>query len=71
MPPRRPLTLPEPSTDALPFDELQVPPLTASVSDIPEPAHIATDPVMVPATVDGLTVTTAVATTVPQPLLTV
>ena len=71
VPPVTPVTLPEPSTTALPFEELQTPPETASERVIDDPAHTGTDPVIVPATGSGLTVTTYVAAAEPQPLVTV
>ena len=71
VPPVTPVTLPDPSTVALPFDELQLPPVVASVSARPVPAHIGVEPVIVPATGNALTVITVVAATVPQLLVTV
>ena len=43
----------------------------ASVNAVVEPAHTVAVPVIVPATGNGLTVTTCVAAIVPQPLVTV
>ena len=57
----------EPVTVAiLPLAGLQVPPVTASLSEVLAPAHMLAEPVMVPATGNGFTVTTLVATAVPQ-----
>ena len=67
-----PVTLPKASTVATPaVTELQVPPVAASVKDVTEPAHTIDVPEMVPAIGIGLTVTTVVATDVPQLLMTV
>lgn len=66
-----PVTLPEPSTNALPLDEVHTPPGVTSVSMVTDPIHTGTEPVIVPATATALTVTTAVAATEPQVLVTV
>ena len=50
---------------------LHMPPVAPSLNAVVEPAHTVAVPVMVPATGNGLTVTTCVAATVPQPLVTV
>ena len=71
-PPARPVTLPEPSTEALVLDELHTPPAAASVSANIEPAHIGPVlPVIVPAFGNGLTVSTAVAAAEPHAVVAV
>ena len=72
LPADTPVTLPEPST--VPTEEvtlLHAPPAAASVKAVFAPAHTIGVPVMVPAFGNGLTVTTWVATAVPQLLVTV
>ena len=67
-----PHTLPEPvtvATDVLTL--LHTPPVAPSVNKADDPAHTVAVPLMLPAKGNGLTVTTCVAATVPQPLLTV
>ena len=68
----RPFTTPEVLTVATTvFVLLHSPPLAASVNAIDELAHTLTVPLTVPATGNGLTVTTWVAAAVPLPLVTV
>src|SRR6516162_6021752 len=50
--------------------ELHVPPIAASLNVVVPPAITLAIPVTVPAKGSGLTVTTFVATTVPQPFVT-
>ena len=68
-----PVTSPEAFTVATPVDtELHMPaPPVRSVSAVVCVGHIVKAPVMLPATGNGFTVTTAVAATVPQLLVTV
>ena len=67
-----PVTTPVALTVATPVDtELHTPPVAASVRLMVDVAHTVSRPVMIPADGDGFTVTTAVAATVPQLLVTV
>jgi hypothetical protein len=67
-----PKTTPPASTVALPVEtELQIPPGAASVRVVEEPAQALDAPVMLPETGNGLTVTVAMATAMPQVLVTV
>ena len=50
---------------------LHMPPVVPSLNDVVEPTHTVAVPLIVPATGNGLTVTTCVAATVPQVLVTV
>jgi len=71
-PPVTPVTTPPVLTVAMAFEELiQVPPPAELVRLIVAPVHKVEEPVSVPALGLGLTVTTVVAATVPQLLLTV
>ena len=59
--------MPDVPTEATPGDnELQEPPVTASVSAIVDPPHTDAAPDIVPALTVGLTVTMRVAVAVPQ-----
>ena len=67
-----PVTMPVLPTVALAGTALlQVPPGTASESDVVDPAHTVLTPDIVPATGAALTVTTVVAVALPQPLVSV
>ena len=67
-----PYTTPEPSTVATDVAVLLHTPLpAASLNVVVDPAHKFRVPVIAPATGNELTVTIAVAATVPQPLVTV
>lgn len=63
-----PVVLPIVPTAVVPL--LQVPPVTASVSDTLAPAHTCVVPVIVPAAGNEFTEMIAVAYTVPQPFVT-
>ena len=70
MPALSPVTVLEVLTvAAVVLEELQLPPVMASVRDMVAPAHTAPGPVMVPALGAGLTVTDAVVVAVPQLLV--
>ncbi len=72
MPAATPVTTPVALTVATPVDtELHTPPVAASVKLVVVVGQITSPPVIVPATGAGFTVTTAVAATVPQLLVTV
>ena len=71
MPAATPVTTPVLLTEAIPAAlVLHVPPVVALLSVIEAPAHTAEGPVMVPAEAVRFTVTANVATSVPQPLVT-
>ena len=65
-----PPTRPELFTVAKPLVALQVPPLTVGVRVMPEPMHTKLVPPRVPALGNGRMVVVAVATDVPQPVVT-
>ena len=72
VPAATPVTTPVALTVAMPGDtELQVPPVVASVKFVVVKGQATNTPVIVPAFGEALTVTTAVAATVPQLLVTV
>jgi alpha-D-ribose 1-methylphosphonate 5-triphosphate synthase subunit PhnH len=67
-----PVTLPvEPTVATLVEPELHIPPPEPSVTLIIDPAHTLKGPVIVPASGNGLTVTTVVALALPQLTVTV
>ena len=67
-----PVTTPVALTVATPVDtELHTPPPAPSVSAVVTVGHITSVPLMLPALGEGFTVTTVVAATVPQLLVTV
>lgn len=67
-----PVTTPvEPTVATAGVTELQIPPVTASLSAVVAPGQTVAVPVIVPAFVEGLTVTIFVAAAVPQLVLTV
>ena len=72
VPAARPFTIPKALTVAMETAVLlHAPPGAASESVVLKPRHMEAKPVMVPTFGDGLTVTTLVATAVPQLLVTV
>ena len=72
MPPDTPVTLPEPSTEAIAeFAVAQTPPAVASLSVIVFPTQKGTTPVIAAATGGAFTVTAWVAVPVPQLVVTV
>ena len=72
VPAATPVTSPVPPTVAIPgLTLLQIPPPAASVKFVVVVGHTIKPPVIAPATGAGFTVTTAVAATVPQLLVTV
>ena len=72
VPAATPVTTPVASTlPTVGAELLHTPPDAALVSAVVEPAQTVPVPVIVPATGDGFTVTTAVAATVPQLFVTV
>lgn len=70
VPAAMPLTIPAVSIVATPVAPLfQVPPVTDDPNVTVAPTHIFVVPEIIPATAQGLTVTTAVAAVVPQLLV--
>ena len=70
VPAATPVTIPVAPTVAIPGDtELHMPPVAASVRFVVAVGQTMSVPVMVPATGNGFTVTTAVAAAVPQPVV--